>query len=155
MKGYTKNTQVVEAAPEAVFRAFLEAEALATWLAPGDMTAKVHRLDARVGGGYGMSLFYSAEEPGQPGKTAEKEDRFEARFVEIVPHRRIVEAIRFDSQDPAFQGEMGMVVTLEPQGKGTLVTLEFKDIPPGIKPEDNEYGTGLSLEKLAGYLKGR
>jgi Activator of Hsp90 ATPase homolog 1-like protein len=55
--------------------------------------------------------------------------------------------------DPAFAGEMTMVVTLEEKDGGTEVTLLFENIPPGIRPEDNEAGTRSSLEKLARYVE--
>lgn len=87
------------------------------------------------------------------GKTSEREDRFTARFVELTPPQRIVEAITFDSDDPALSGEMIMEVTLAPKDRGTRVTFLFKNIPPGIRPEDNEVGTLSTLEKLAGYVE--
>ena len=96
-----------------------------------------------------MSLFYPASEQGYRGKTSEREDRFTARFVELTPPSRIVELITFDSADPAFSGEMTMVVTLEDTDGGTEVTILFEDIPSGIRPEDNEAGCQASLEKLA------
>src|SRR2546425_741795 len=116
------------------------------------MTGKVHEFDARVGGGYRMSLFYPSSEQVYRGKTSEREDRFTARFVELTPPTRIVQAISFDSVDPAFSGEMTMVVTFEDRDGGTEVTiLFFEHIPSGIRPEDNEAGCRSSLEKLARY----
>jgi uncharacterized protein YndB with AHSA1/START domain len=99
-------------------------------------------------------MFYPAAERGYRGKTAEREDRFTARFVELTPPSRIVQAITFDSTDPSFGGEMTMVVTLEERDGGTEVTILFEDIPPGIRPEDNDAGTRSSLEKLARYIEG-
>ncbi len=109
--------------------------------------------DARVGGGYRMSLFYLSSEQVYRGKTSEREDRFTARFVELTPPSRIVQAITFDSVDPAFSGEMTMVVTFEYRDGGTEVTILFENIPPGIRPEDNDAGTRSSLEKLARYIE--
>jgi uncharacterized protein YndB with AHSA1/START domain len=117
------------------------------------MTGEVHRFDLRAGGGYQMSLYYPSSDTTSQGKTADKEDRYTARFVELAPPRRIVEAITFDSDDPAFSGEMVMEVTLEAGDGGTTVTIEFKNIPPGIRPEDNETGTRSALEKLARYVE--
>ena len=148
----TLNEQWIPAPPEAVYRAFTDPAALVDWFAPGDMTAVVHRFDLRTGGGYVMSLFYPAAEAGAPGKTADLEDRYTARFVVLDPPRRIVEAITFDSTDPGFQGEMSMEVDLLPEGGGTRVRIVFTNIPPGIRPEDNETGTRLTLEKLARYV---
>lgn len=148
----TRNSALVMAPPEAVYRAFTDPTALSVWLVPGEMTGKVHRFELRVGGGYQMSLFYPESEAMFQGKTAEREDRYAARFVELQPPRRIVEAITFDTTDPAFSGEMIMDVTLAAADGGTLVTVAFTNIPPGIRPEDNEAGTRSSLEKLARYL---
>ena len=149
----TRNSKFIKATPEALYRAFTDPAALAVWLAPGDMTGEVHRFDYRVGGAYQMSLYYPASETTSRGKTSAREDRFTARFVELTPPSRIVQAITFDSVDPAFSGEMIMVVAFEAKDGGTTVTIEFKDIPPGIRPEDNEAGTESTLEKLARYVE--
>lgn len=100
-----------------------------------------------------MSLFYPSSEKVFRGKTSEREDNFTARFVELVPPVRIVQAITFNSADPAFSGEMIMVATFEVAGGGTELTVECKHIPPGIRPEDNEAGSRSSLEKLARYIE--
>jgi uncharacterized protein YndB with AHSA1/START domain len=136
-----------------LYRAFTEPDALVAWQAPGEMTATIHAFDARVGGGYQMSLYYPVAEQGHRGKTAEREDRFSSRFVELEPPSRIVQAISFDSDDAAFSGEMTMRISLEGRDGGTEVTILFEDIPPGIRPEDNEAGTRSSLEKLARYVE--
>src|SRR4029450_4140534 len=149
----TRNSKVIKASREALYRAFTNPAALAVWLAPGEMTGKVHAFDARVGGGYRMSLFYPASEQVYRGKTAEREDRFTARFVELMPPTRIVQAISFDSVDPAFSREMTMVVTFEERNGGTEVTIVCEHLPSGIRPEDNEAGCRSSLEKLARYLE--
>jgi uncharacterized protein YndB with AHSA1/START domain len=149
----TQNSRFIKASPEAIYQAFLDPAALAAWLAPGEMTGQVHHFDGRVGGGYEMSLFYPDSEEAARGKSAEREDRYTARFLELTPPKRIVQAIIFDSDDPAFSGEMVMEVTLEPGEGGTTVTFLFKNIPPGIRPEDNETGTELTLEKLARYVE--
>ena len=149
----TRTSKLIKAPRESLYRAFTDPEALAAWMAPGDMTAKVHAFDGKVGGGYQMSLFYPATEEENRGKTSEREDRYTARFVELTPPTRIVEAINFDSQDPAFSGEMKMVVTFDEKDGGTEVTILFENIPPGIRREDNEAGSRSSLEKLAHYIE--
>ena len=151
----TRNSKWIKATPEALYQAFTDPAALTVWLVPGDMTGKVHRFDGRVGGGYQMSLYYPSSEQTNRGKTEDREDRYTARFVELTPASRIVEAITFDTADSAFSGEMSMEVTFEAEDGGTNVTISFKDIPPGIRPEDNEAGTLSSLEKLARYVEER
>jgi uncharacterized protein YndB with AHSA1/START domain len=149
----TQNSKDIKATKEALYQAFANPAALAVWLAPGEMTGKIHNFDLRVGGGYQMSLFYPPSEKESRGKTTEKEGRFAAKFLELTPPKKIIQAITFDSPDPAFSGEMIMEVTFEAKSAGTRVTILFKNIPPGIRPEDNEAGTKLSLEKLARYVE--
>jgi uncharacterized protein YndB with AHSA1/START domain len=150
----TKNSKIINAASSTIYRALTTPTALEVWQAPNDMTAKVHNFDLRVGGGYEMSLFYSENETEMEGKTVGKEDRFTARFIDLIPNKKIVQAINFKSPDPAFSGEMIMEITIEPTDKGTMVTYFFQDIPKGIKAEDNEAGTIATLENLANYVEG-
>ena len=149
----TRSSKLIKAPPDVLYRAFTDPAALAVWRAPGDMTGKVHRFDERVGGGYEMSLYYPASEPTSRGKTSGREDRYTARFIELTPPRKIVEAITFDSLDPAFAGEMIMEVTLEPEEGGTNVSIVFTNLPVGIRPEDNQAGTQSALDKLARYVE--
>jgi uncharacterized protein YndB with AHSA1/START domain len=71
------------------------------------------------------------------------------RFVELVPSRRIVETVTFVTEDPAFSGDMTITVTFEEARGGTEVTFLCENLPPGLRPEDNETGSRLSLEQLA------
>ncbi|MBZ0285778.1 MAG: SRPBCC domain-containing protein [Anaerolineae bacterium] len=151
----TRNTKFIKASPETLYQAFTDPAALPLWFAPGDMTAELHNFDCKVGGGYQMSLYYPSSEETAQGKTSAKEDRYTARFVELTPPKRIVEAITFDSVDPAFGGEMIMEVTFEAENGGTTVSVIFKNIPSGIRPEDNEAGTRATLDKLAHYVEGQ
>jgi uncharacterized protein YndB with AHSA1/START domain len=149
----TRNSKVIKASKETLYHAFTDPEALSVWLAPGEMTGKVHSFDLRVGGGYQMSLFYPESEKKSRGKTSDKEDRFTARFVELTSPKKIIQAITFDSGDPAFSGEMIMEVTFETIDIGTRVTVVFRNIPSGIRSADNEAGTDSTLEKLAHYVE--
>ncbi len=153
LRSSTRNSKVIKAPPETLYRAFTDPTALAVWLAPGDMTGKIHGFNDGVGGGYEMSLYYPPAEETPHGKTAEREDRYTARFVELSPPSKIIEAITFKSADPSLAGEMIMEVTFKAEGDGTRVTVAFKNIPPGIRPEDNEAGTEQSLQKLARYVE--
>lgn len=153
MEPTTKNSRNIKANAEAIYQALTDPTALEVWQAPGDMTTKIHNFDFRVGGGYQMSLFYSDSEKEMTGKTVGKEDRFTARFLELIPNKKMVQAINFDTSNPDFMGEMIMEITLKPLVNGTKVTFKFKDIPKGIRPADNEAGTISSLEKLAHYVE--
>lgn len=149
----TRISKVINASPEALYKAFIDPAVLEVWLAPEGMTGKVHEFDARIGGGYRMSLFYSSAEQTNRGKTSASEDRFTAQFVELTPAKRIVQAITFDTTNPAFAGQMFMVVSFENADHGTRVTIWFENLPSGIRPEDNDAGTRSSLEKLARYVE--
>jgi uncharacterized protein YndB with AHSA1/START domain len=145
----TRVVRIIPAQPEQLYQAFIDPALLATWLPPAQMTGVIHEFDARVGGGYCMSLFYPPEEREFRGKTADREDRVHVRFVELTPPQRIVEAVNFASDDPIFSGEMTLTATFETVAGGTAVTLLCENLPPGIRPEDNAEGSRLSLEQLA------
>jgi uncharacterized protein YndB with AHSA1/START domain len=149
----TRTSRLIRARPEALYAAFLDPAVLIAWLPPADMTSKIHEFDARIGGGYRMSLFYSPDEPHFRGKTSEREDMVNVRFVTLEPPRRIVEAINFTTTDTALLGEMTMTATFEEVAGGTNVTLEFTNLPPGLRPEDNDAGARLSLEQLARHFE--
>lgn len=145
-------SRLIKATPEALYRAFLTPEAIAAWRPPAGMTARIERFDPREGGGYRMAFVYEDRETA--GKTADNEDVFEGRFVELVPNRRIVEQADFVSDDPAFAGTMTITTTFEPAEGGTLVTFACSDVPPGISAEDHEAGIASSLANLAAFVEG-
>jgi uncharacterized protein YndB with AHSA1/START domain len=146
---WTHISSVIRARPEELYAAFLDPTALSDWLPPGEMTGKIHEFDARVGGGYRMSLFYAPDEHAFRGKTSNGEDMVNVRFVELALSCRIVEAVSFVTTDPAFFGEMTLIATFEEVSGGTEITLVCKNLPPGLRAEDNEAGSRLSLEQLA------
>jgi uncharacterized protein YndB with AHSA1/START domain len=146
---WTLTSRVIKARPEELYATFLDPAALIDWLPPAGMTGKIHEFDARVGGGYRMSLFYPPDERAFRGKTSDREDMVKVRFVELAPPRRIVQLVSFVTTDPAFLGEMTMTATFEEVSGGTEVTLVFENLPPGLRAEDNEAGSRLSLEQLA------
>jgi uncharacterized protein YndB with AHSA1/START domain len=150
----TWTSREIKATRERIYQAFVEPAALERWMAPDEMTATVHAFNGEAGGGYVMSLRYPESEPGNPGKSSEREDRYTSRFAELTPPARIVEVITFDTTDPAFAGEMTMTVTLDATLDGTNVAILFENIPPGIPLEDNDAGARSSLEKLARYVEG-
>ncbi len=153
MNQSTKNSRIIFATAAKIYDAMTTANGLEAWQAPGEMTGKVHHIDAREGGGYEMSLYYPAGEQRAMGKTADNVDRFKVNFVQLIPSRKIVETVNFTGDDPAFAGTMTIEISLEPAAGGTEVTFLFTDIPRGIKPEDNETGTISSLDKLARYVE--
>jgi uncharacterized protein YndB with AHSA1/START domain len=151
---WTRTSRVIKARPEKLYDAFLDPAALVDWLPPAEMTGRIHEFDARVGGGYRMSLFYPPGERAFRGKTADREDMVNVRFVELTPPRRIVEAVTFVTTDPAFLGEMTITATFDEVPGGTAVVLVSQNLPPGLRAEDNEAGSRLSLEQLARRFEG-
>jgi uncharacterized protein YndB with AHSA1/START domain len=147
-------SRVINAPREAVYRAFLDRDALTAWLPPDTMTGVVHAFDGREGGAFRMSLEYPEGDRSSRGKTSERTDTFRGRFVKLIPNERIVWATEFESADPSFAGEMIVSWTLEPAGSGTRITVLCEDIPRGIRLEDNEAGCRATLEKLASFLDG-
>jgi uncharacterized protein YndB with AHSA1/START domain len=145
----TRTSLVIRAAPEVLYAAFLDPAELVVWLPPADMTGKMHAFTAGVGGGYRMSLFYPPSEQGHRGKTAANEDMVDVRFVDLVPSRKIVEAVSFVTADPALMGEMTITITFTPVAGGTDVIFLCENLQPGLRPEDNEIGTRFTLEQLA------
>jgi uncharacterized protein YndB with AHSA1/START domain len=119
------------------------------WLPPEGMTGRVLQLEPREGGRYRIELTLEGEGHGVSGKTTERTDVTHGRFLELVPGRRIVQSVEFDSADPAFAGTMVMTWSLEPTGEGTIVTVSAVDVPPGISARDHEAGLASSLENLA------
>jgi uncharacterized protein YndB with AHSA1/START domain len=137
---WTRTSRLIKARREELYEAFIDPAALVAWLPPAEMTGVVHEFDARVGGGYRMSLFYPPNERSFRGKTADREDMVNVRFVELRPPRRIVEAVNFATT---------VVVTFDDVPGGTEVTILCQNLPPGLRAEDNEAGSRLSLEQLA------
>ncbi|OAV56250.1 ATPase [Rhizobium sp. WYCCWR10014] len=150
----TAVSRFIAAPRERIYRAFLDADAVATWLPPDTMKGIVHAFEGREGGAFSMSLVYPDDEASQPGKTSDKTDRFEGRFAELVPDERIVWATVFDSEDEGFSGEMTVTTMLSPADGGTDVTMVCDNIPSGIRLEDNEEGCRSTLDKLAAFVGG-
>lgn len=145
----TRTTKVVKATQQQVYDAFMNPDLLVRWLPPAEMTGKIHMFDGRVGGGYRMSLLYPETETKFQGKTADREVRVEVRFTALSPPDRITEAITFVTTEPSLMGEVTMTATFETVSEGTEVTLLFENLPPGIRPEDNDASARLSLYQLA------
>jgi uncharacterized protein YndB with AHSA1/START domain len=141
----------VAAPPDLVFRALVEEAALVEWLPPAGMTARFERFDLRPGGSYRLVLTY--DDPATAtGKATADSDVVEARIVELVPGERVVQAIDFESDDPAFAGTMTMTWTVTAADGGSVVELRADDVPSGISAEDHAAGMASSLDQLAAYV---
>ena len=144
----TRISRRVNAPRAAVYRALLDARAVATWMVPTGMTSHVHAFDPREGGAFRISLTYDA--PTGAGKTSAHTDTYHGRFTELVPDEKVVE---FETEDPALQGEMTITMTLTDADGGTEFTAVHDGLPPGVSSADNETGWRLSLAKLAALVE--
>ena len=161
----TEVSRSIAAPRDKIYRAFVDKDAVATWLPPGEMKGVVHLFEACQGGAIRMSLVYPEDDAAARGKTTAKADTFHGRFVRLIPGKLVVWATQFESTDPSFAGEMVVSTTLESesqqedkeQGFGkaqaTRVTIRCEDIPRGISPADNEAGCRSSLQKLAAFVE--
>jgi uncharacterized protein YndB with AHSA1/START domain len=153
---------------EEVFRAFTQPGMLAAWLPPEGMHAHLENLDLRAGGGFRSVLTYESHDA--PGKYSAHTDVTETKILALEPPERIVWAVKFPSENPAFAGTMFMEWTLTPvlndhtgqtRGSqvhadiGTDVTVEAKDVPFGIDAAEHVQGIESSLAKLARLLERR
>lgn len=138
------------APPERVFAAFVDVEALQRWLPPDGMTGTFEHFDPRPGGSYRMVLTYAE---GGSGKSSADTDVVDGRFVDIVDGERVVQAVDFASDDPAFAGTMTMTWRVTLEGDGTRVDFVADDVPDGISAEDHATGMSSSLAQLAAYVE--
>jgi uncharacterized protein YndB with AHSA1/START domain len=146
-----RGSRVVAAPVERVFAALVDPDELLAWLPPGGMTGRFERFDARPGGSYRLVLTYP-DASGAPGKATADADVVEARFVDIVPGVRVVQAVDFESDDPAFAGTMTMTWAVTAVDGGTRVDIIADDVPDGITAEDHAEGIASSLANLAAHL---
>jgi len=130
--------RVLATSPEKVYRAFLEADALAKWLPPNGFACTVHQLEAKVGGTFRMSF---------RNFTTGNSHAFGGEYLELVPGERLLYTDKFD--DPNLPGEIRVTVTLKRVLVGTEVNIEQAGIPDAIPPEACYLGWQESLRNLA------
>jgi uncharacterized protein YndB with AHSA1/START domain len=143
-------SRLVHAAPERVYAALVDPDLLVRWLPPHGMTGRFERFDARPGGSYRLVLTHA---DGGTGKSDADSDVVEARFVDLVAGRRVVQAVDFVSDDPSFAGTMTMSWELTRQDGSTLVEIRADDVPSGIRPDDHATGMQSSLANLAALVE--
>jgi uncharacterized protein YndB with AHSA1/START domain len=130
--------RVLRATPERIYRAFLDADAMAKWLPPNGFTGKVHQLDAKVGGTHKMSF---------TNFTTGRSHSFGGKYLELVPDERIRYSDKFD--DPNLPGELQVTVTLKKVSVGTELSIVQEGVPDVIPPEACYLGWQESLTLLA------
>ena len=147
----TSTRRHMKAARANVYRALLDAGAVATWMVPDGMTSRVHVFDAREGGAFRISLTY--DEQTGTGKTNGHTDTYHGRFIKLVPDEQVVEEMEFETADDSMRGEMTVTFTLADAGGGTDVLAVHDDLPHGLSPSDNETGWRMALDKLAALVE--
>lgn len=130
--------RVLRAAPDRVYRAFIDADAMVKWLPPHGFTGKVHRLEAKVGGSYKMSF---------TNFTTGHSHSFGGEYLELVPNERIRHTDRFD--DPNLPGEMQTTIALKKVFCGTELNIVQEGVPAVIPLEACHLGWQESLTLLA------
>ena len=147
----TRITRHINAPRAKVYRALLDAVAVAKWMVPDGMTSKVHDFNAREGGAFRISLTYVA--PTITGKKSAHTRTSYGRFVKLVPYKKIVDVVEFDTTDPAMRGKMTITFSLADADGGTDVIGVHDGLPPGLSPADNEKGWRMSLGRLAALVE--
>jgi uncharacterized protein YndB with AHSA1/START domain len=147
-----KASRVIAAPPERVYAAFVDPDALLAWLPPDGMSGRFDRFDLRPGGSYRLTLTY-VDASAAAGKATADSDVVEARFVDVVPGVRVVQAIDFVSDDPAYAGTMIMTWEVAATDAGTVVEIRADDVPAGISAEDHATGMASSLANLAAHVE--
>src|SRR5262245_38913593 len=108
-------------------------------MVPLGMTSEVHTFEPREGGAFRISLTYDA--PTGTGKTSPHTDTYHGRFVKLVPDELVVQAIEFETEDPAMMGEMTVTMSLADSDTGGTELVAVHDhLPSGLSPTDNELG---------------
>jgi uncharacterized protein YndB with AHSA1/START domain len=134
--------RVLAASPEKVYRAFLDADALAKWLPPNGFTCKVHHLDAKVGGTHKLSFTNFSTGNGHS---------FGGTYLELVPHERIRYTDKFDNAH--LPGEMLVTISLKKVSVGTEVHITQEGLPAVIPVEACYLGWQESLLQLAALVQ--
>ena len=142
MSGTVRLHRVLKSTPEKVYKAFLDADALVKWMPPHGFTAKVHKMDVRVGGEYKMSFTNFSTGHGHS---------FGGKYVELVPGKLIRYADKFD--DPKLPGEMQVTVSLKQVACGTELQIVQEGIPAAIPVEFCYLGWQESLSLLANVVE--
>jgi uncharacterized protein YndB with AHSA1/START domain len=152
-KGTTRSVRRIDAPRHEVYRALLDASAVATWRVPRGMTCHVHEFDAREGGSFRVSLTYDAATA--VGKTSAHTDTYHGRFVRLVRDELVIEVVEFETANPDLLGQMTITTTLSDVDNETLVVVVHEGLPPGVSNEDNEAGTKMALDNLAALIEDR
>lgn len=147
----TRASRHVRATPAQVYRALVDGELIGQWRVPGGMTSRVHEFDAQEAGRFRVSLTYHRGT--EAGKSSAHTDTYSGRFLRLVENELVVEALEFETDDPALGGEMTMTTTIKPRASGALVEVVHDGVPDAVRRADNEAGIEMALTRLAALVE--
>ncbi len=133
-----------------MYRALLDPFAVAAWRVPNGMTATIHQFDAREGGRFRISLHPDGRSEASRAKRRRPSTGASAR---LIPGQLVVEAIEFESRDPAMAGVLMITTELREADDGCEVTMAYEDIPDGVDSHADEVALQMALVRLAAWVE--
>ena len=143
-------SRLIPATSDAIYAALIDPDALMSWLPPDGMSGRTLLFEPWQGGRYRIELTHDAD---GAGKTTTRADISAGRFLLLEPGRRLVQSVEFESDDPAFAGQMIMTWSLDPAPGGTNITITAENVPAGISADDHAVGLASSLANLDRHLR--
>ncbi|SEI50875.1 Uncharacterized conserved protein YndB, AHSA1/START domain [Dyadobacter sp. SG02] len=147
-------SKIINASVDEIYQAIIDPNALASWLAPKGMQARINQFEPWEGGRYQITLSYNRPEDKEKfAKSSDGSDITQGEFLKLLPGRQVSQSVEFVSENPDFAGTMSMTYELANMGEATLVTITAENVPKGISPKDHLEGINSTLENLAQYLE--
>lgn len=147
----TSVSRLISASPADIYSALLDANAVTTWMTPDGMTSTIHEFNTHEGGKFRISLTYDV--PNGTGKTSADTDTYEGHFIKLVPKKRVVQTMTFETTDPQMKRKMTVTFVLTEMDNGTEVLAVHDNLPPGLSLDDNETSWRMALDKLAALVE--
>lgn len=144
-------SRLIRASAGDVYGAFASAASVMQWLPPEGMGGRALEYDFSEGGRYRIELRY--KDPTATGKSTNDSDISAGQFTELVPGRLVRQTVEFESDDPAFSGEMVSTWTFDAEPHGTRVSVVADNVPAGISEADHQAGLDSSLSNLARFVE--
>ena len=147
----TEVSRHINAPRPAVYRALLDADAVARWRVPDGMSSRVHEFDPSEGGAFRVSLTYDA--PAGAGKTSQHTDSYHGHFARLVPNEQVVEVVEFETADPDLGGAMTITTTLTDAAGGTDIHIRHDGIPDKVPPPTTRPAPGCRWQASPGWSR--
>lgn len=145
-------SKIIKASSQTIYKALVDPEAIKEWKPPQGMRCHIYEFNGEEGGLYRMAFEY--DDTSISGKTSANADIFTGQFLELIPGKKVVEKVNFESDKPEFAGAMTITTELQTVPGGTKVAFTAEDVPEGITPEDHNEGMMSSLNNLAVFTEG-